>query len=58
MSDGQTVGTVWNLIRSGALDLSPLEVSTVGLADPAAAFDLAERTTGLGFVALVPGVDG
>lgn len=58
MSDDQTVGTVWKLIRSGVLDLSALEVSTVGLEDPAAAVDLAERTTGLGFVALVPGLDG
>ncbi|WP_305788237.1 zinc-binding dehydrogenase [Symbioplanes lichenis] len=54
MSDDRTVTTVWNLIRSGALDLSTVDVHTVGLDDPAAALDLAERTTGLGFVALVP----
>jgi alcohol dehydrogenase len=54
MSDDETVTTVWNLIRSGLLDLSALEPLTVGLDDPAAALDLAERTTGLGFVALVP----
>ncbi|WP_306216137.1 zinc-binding dehydrogenase, partial [Actinoplanes sp. RD1] len=54
MSDDRTVATVWNLIRSGALDLSAVELSTAGLDDPAAALDLAERTTGLGFVALTP----
>ncbi|HWD05685.1 MAG TPA: zinc-binding dehydrogenase [Amycolatopsis sp.] len=54
MSDDETVTTVWNLVRSGLLDLSALEPVTVGLADPAAALDLAERTTGLGFVSLVP----
>jgi len=54
MSDEETVTTVWNLIRSGLLDLSAIELLTVGLDDPAAALDLAERTTGLGFVALVP----
>jgi threonine dehydrogenase-like Zn-dependent dehydrogenase len=54
MSDDETVTTVWNLVRSGQLDLSAVELLTVGLDDPAAALDLAERTTGLGFVALVP----
>jgi hypothetical protein len=32
----------------------PLTGLTTMLDDPAAALDLAERTTGLGFVALVP----
>jgi threonine dehydrogenase-like Zn-dependent dehydrogenase len=54
LSDTETVTTVWNLVRAGLLDLSAIELSTVGLDDPAAALDLAERTTGLGFVALVP----
>ncbi|SEB33100.1 D-arabinose 1-dehydrogenase, Zn-dependent alcohol dehydrogenase family [Amycolatopsis tolypomycina] len=54
MSDQDTVTTVWNLVRSGVLDLAAVELLTAGLADPAAALDLAERTTGLGFVALVP----
>ncbi len=54
MSDNETVATVWNLVRSGLLDLSAVELLTVGLDDPAAALDLAERTTGLSFVALVP----
>ncbi|GAA1319151.1 hypothetical protein GCM10009635_05420 [Actinocatenispora thailandica] len=54
MSDEQTVTTVWNLIRSGLLDLSAVEPLPVGLDDPAAALDLAERTTGLDFVALLP----
>ncbi|WP_410590780.1 zinc-binding dehydrogenase [Amycolatopsis sp. lyj-23] len=54
MSDARTVTTVWNLVRSGVLDLSAVELVTAGLEDPAAALDLAERTTGLGFVALTP----
>ncbi|MFI1994787.1 zinc-binding dehydrogenase [Actinoplanes sp. NPDC020271] len=54
MSDDRTVRTVWNLVRSGLLDLSAVELLTVGLDDPAGALDLAEHTTGLGFVALVP----
>jgi alcohol dehydrogenase len=54
MSDEPTVTTVWHLIRSGVLDLAAVELRTVGLDDPAAALDLAERTTGLGFAALVP----
>lgn len=54
MSDADTVRTVWNLVRAGLLDLSAIELLTAGLDDPAAALDLAERTTGLGFVALVP----
>ncbi|MFB9446831.1 zinc-binding dehydrogenase [Dactylosporangium vinaceum] len=54
MSDNATVSTVWRLVRSGLLDLSAVELLTVGLDRPAAALDLAERTTGLGFVALVP----
>ncbi|MGC4820881.1 zinc-binding dehydrogenase [Micromonospora sp. DT63] len=54
MSDDETVTTVWNLVRSGLLDLSAIELLTVGLDDPATALDLAERTTGLAFVALVP----
>ena len=54
MTDQETVITVWNLIRSGLLDLSALEPLTVGLDDPVAALDLAERTSGLSFVALVP----
>jgi threonine dehydrogenase-like Zn-dependent dehydrogenase len=54
MSDDDTVTTVWNLIRARLLDLSAIEPLTVGLDDPTAALDLAERTTGLGFVTLVP----
>jgi len=55
MSTPETVTTVWHLVRSGLLDLSTVEPRTVGLDDPMAALDLAERTTGLAFVALVPG---
>jgi alcohol dehydrogenase len=54
MSDAETITTVWHLVRSEVLDLTAAEPLTVGLDDPAAALDLAERTTGLDFVALVP----
>jgi len=54
MSDPETVTTVWNLTRSGLLDLSTIDPIPVDLADPGSALDLAERTTGLSFVALVP----
>ncbi|WP_116201162.1 zinc-binding dehydrogenase [Amycolatopsis circi] len=54
MSDGETVTRVWNLVRSGVLDLSAVELLKVGLDDPETALDLAERTSGLSFVALVP----
>ncbi|WP_406639605.1 zinc-binding dehydrogenase [Amycolatopsis sp. WGS_07] len=54
MSNDETVLTVWNLIRSGVLDLSAVELLTVGLDEAETALDLAERTSGLSFVALVP----
>lgn len=54
MSDEKTLTTVWSIIRSGLLDLSAIEPLTVGLDAPATALDLAERTTGLRFVTLVP----
>lgn len=54
MSDDETVRTVWSLVRSGALDLSAVELLKVGLDDPESALDLAEGTSGLSFVALVP----
>ncbi|WP_409462014.1 zinc-binding dehydrogenase [Amycolatopsis sp. GA6-003] len=54
MSDDDTVRTVWNLVRSGVLDLSAVELLKTDLTDPDSALDLAERTSGLSFVALVP----
>jgi len=54
MSDHETVSTVWGLVRSGRLDLAAVDLRPVPLDDPAAALDLAETTTGLAFVALLP----
>ena len=49
-----TLLRVWNSVRGGALDLSAIEVRTVGLDDPSAALALAAGTGGDGFVVLVP----
>lgn len=46
----------WRTVRSGLVDLSVLQVTTVGLDDPGAALVAAEGISGLGYVALVPGV--
>ncbi len=48
-----TLLRVWNSVRGGALDLSAIEVRTVGLDDPSAALALAAGTGGDGFVVLV-----
>jgi hypothetical protein len=40
-------------VRSGTLDLDRVTVRTVGLDDPAAGLELAARSNGLDFVALV-----
>lgn len=48
---------LWQLIRSGVLDLSVLDVRTVGLNDPSAAMDAAARTAGLQLVVLMPQQD-
>jgi threonine dehydrogenase-like Zn-dependent dehydrogenase len=49
-----TLLRVWRSVQGGALDLSAIEVRTVGLDDPAAALALASETGGDGFVVLVP----
>ncbi len=49
-----TVLALWSMIRSGVLDLSVLDVTTVGLDDPAGALAAASRSRGLGVVVLVP----
>lgn len=49
-----TVLEVWQLVRSGVIDLSVLDVRPVGLDDPSAALDAAARTSGLQLVVLVP----
>ena len=49
-----TILELWWMIRSGVLDLSALDIGTVGLDDPAAALDAGTRTAGLQLVVLVP----
>ncbi len=48
------VAEVWRMVACGTLNLDAVEALTVGLDDPAGALDLAAKTTGLDFVALVP----
>ena len=54
MGTPETVTKTWNLIRSGVLDLSQVDLLPVSLDNPTEALDLAEKTTGLSFVALIP----
>lgn len=42
------------MVRSGVLDLSVLDVTVVGLDDPAGALATASRSRGLEVVVLVP----
>ncbi|MQY22775.1 zinc-binding dehydrogenase [Nocardia macrotermitis] len=54
MSGDSTVREIWSAIRHGVLDLSVLDVTVVGLADPAAALSAAADAHGLHIVVLVP----
>ncbi len=54
MARPETVSGVWRLVRSGAIDLNRITIRTVGLDDPAAALELAARSSGLDFVVLDP----
>jgi alcohol dehydrogenase len=54
MASNETAYRVWRQVASGALELSVLDVTEVGLDDPEAALTLAERSKGLAYVALVP----
>ncbi|MGG2461385.1 zinc-binding dehydrogenase [Streptomyces sp. RGM 3693] len=49
-----TVFELWSMVRGGVLDLSVLDVTVVGLDDPAAALTAASHSHGLGIVVLVP----
>lgn len=55
MASPESVLRAWQLVRYGLVDLSVLDVTAVGLEDPDAALAAAAATSGLGFVALVPG---
>lgn len=52
MCSEETALRVWRQVQSGVVDLSSLEVTAVGIDDPAAALDRAERSRGLSIVAL------
>ena len=54
MTSNESIFSVWRQIEAGVLDLDPLDVSTVGLDDPATALARAEATNGLSFLALTP----
>ncbi len=54
MAHDSTVREVWSMIRHGVLDLSVLDVTVVGLADPAAALSAAADAHGPSVVVLVP----
>lgn len=49
-----TILEVWQMIRSGVLDLSVLDIRAVGLDDPSAALQTAANTAGLQLVVLMP----
>ncbi len=55
MAPPSAVQQAWRAVRSGLIDLSVLQVTTAGLEDPAAALETAAATSGLGYLALVPG---
>jgi len=54
MARPETASAVWRLVQSGNIDLDQITVRTVGLDDPAAALELAARSSGLDFVVLDP----
>ncbi|BDZ51819.1 hypothetical protein GCM10025867_40600 [Frondihabitans sucicola] len=45
---------VWDLVRTGVLDLEAFTILPAQLDDPDAAIELAARTSGLDYVVLVP----
>jgi len=54
MASNETAYSVWRQVEAGLLDLTALEVTTVGLEDPDAVLTRAEATNGLSIVALTP----
>ncbi|MCP2163401.1 zinc-binding dehydrogenase [Goodfellowiella coeruleoviolacea] len=55
MAEPATALAVWRMVAAGSIDLDAVDVHPVGLDDPAGAFRQAAQTSGLRFVALVPG---
>jgi len=54
MAQDATALDLWSAIRGGVLDLSVLDITVVGLDDPAAALKAAHEANGLEMVVLVP----
>ena len=54
MASTETAYSVWRQVDAGVIDLSALDVTTVGLDDPDAVLARAEATNGLSIVALTP----
>jgi alcohol dehydrogenase len=54
MASNETAYSVWRQVEAGLLDLSTVDVETVGLGDPEPVLALAEATNGLSFVAVTP----
>lgn len=54
MASNETAYAVWRQVEAGLVDLTALDVITVGLEDPDAALSRAEATNGLSFVAMMP----
>lgn len=54
MCSEETAFRVWRQIQAGVIDLSALDVATIGLADPTAALTRAEQTRGLSIQVLTP----
>jgi NADPH:quinone reductase-like Zn-dependent oxidoreductase len=54
MASNETAYSIWRQVEAGLLDLSALDVTTAGLDDPDAVLARAEKTSGLGFVAILP----
>lgn len=54
MASNETAYSVWRQVAAGLIDLTAVEVITTGIDDPDTSLALAEKTQGLGFVALTP----
>ncbi len=54
MCSEETAFRVWRQVQAGVIDLSALQVTTVGIDDPAAALTQAEQIRGLSIAVLTP----
>lgn len=54
MCPDKTAFRVWRQVQAGVIDLSVLEVTTVGIHDPAAALRQSKQNRGLSIAVLTP----